>query len=27
VNSLRAGQFREGRVHTGIIGEVTGRTT
>ncbi|MFN9491286.1 MAG: acetyl/propionyl/methylcrotonyl-CoA carboxylase subunit alpha [Betaproteobacteria bacterium] len=25
VNILRAGQFREGRVHTGIIGEVTGR--
>ncbi len=25
VNILRSGQFREGRVHTGIIGEVTGR--
>jgi acetyl-CoA carboxylase biotin carboxylase subunit len=27
VNILRSGQFREGRVHTGIIGEVTGRKT
>lgn len=25
VNILRSGQFREGRVHTGIIGEVTGK--
>ncbi len=25
VNILRSSQFREGRVHTGIIGEVTGR--
>ncbi len=25
VNILRSAQFREGRVHTGIIGEVTGR--